>query len=316
MPNVLLLGKFYTAHEDVASREKSWLNQLKIEIEEKSDKENNLLINLTWFGVGEKLLQIIKTYNPCNTNIWLSASIDGINWMYNSTFIKTIHDLGFTIYFVGFGPNYWNSWMPKWIYDNNFSTDVDLKQNFSYKFLSYNRKPKLHRLEFVSKFLENNLISDAFVTFEYGHFKIIDNLTSNTDQELHTNDTRFTRPEDMCTLGNLDIWTNSFCVLVTETEINDPWQISEKTWKPIFGKRPFMLVGHKNLENILEKLEIYNPSNLFEYKFDGIDSIINYCKILNSYSHTKLYEFYLKLLPKLEHNRKKVIELATKSNIL
>lgn len=317
MPQVKVYGRNYTANIDVANREKEWLTQLAQDIQFNSKYENNILINLTWFGPEEDmLLDLIKSQNINNTQIWLSASIDGINWMYNLNFVNKIREYGFNHKFIGFGPDHWNSWMPKWIYENNKSAYVKLSENFKHYFLCYNRKPKLHRLELIEKIIANDLHNKGWITFDKGHFDLIDNLTNNTDQNLHTDDLRYSRPEDMATLGNLDVWNNSFCIIVTETEYNDPWQLTEKTWKPIMGLRPFIIVGHKNLENILANLEIYNPSELFNYNFNGIDSVIDFLKSLCQKDKTELYQLYQSLLPKLEHNKQKLIELAHKTTIL
>lgn len=317
MPYCKTYGRKYTANIDVAQRENEWLTTLEIDIKTKSRFENNILINLTWFNPEEdNLYAILEENDPLTTKIWLAASIDGINWMYNGKFHNILKLKSFTYSFVGFGPTIWNSWMPKWIYENNRKHNVTLENDFKYYFLSYNRKPKPHRYELVDKIVKNNLLKSGWITYTENVFNEIDQYTGNTDQELINEDKRFSRPEDMSTLGNLDIWNNSFCIIVTETEFNDPWQISEKTWKPIMGLRPYITIGHNNINNILNSLGFYSGNDLFDYKFNSIDNTIDFLKLLTSQSKANVYEMYIKMLPKLQHNKNKLIELAYKTNIL
>lgn len=317
MPKIKVYGKFYTANIDVADREREWLEQLKLDILSNTLFNNNIIINLTWFGPEEEyLLNILDTYNPKETIIYLTASIDGIHWMYDSKFVKEITHKGFTYKIVGFGPDHWHSWMPKWIYENNLNTNVNLHKDFKYYFLSYNRKPKSHRHELVSKIIDNELLNKGWVTYTAGHFQEIDLYTGHTDKMLMNNDTRFSRPEDMATLGDLNIWNNCFCTVVTETEINDPWHITEKTWKPILGLRPYIIIGNKNLENILSKLNFYTSQDLLGIKINNIEDTIDYLKKLSIKSKKEIYEFYCNLLPKLEHNRNNLIEYSYNNKIL
>ena len=317
MPFLTTYGRKYTAHTDVADRELQWISNLESEIKVKSTYDNNVLINCTWLNAEEdNLYEILDRYSPTDTKIWLSASIDGIQWMYKGNFHNYIISKGFTHSFVGFGPNHWNSWMPQWIYDNNKNHNVKLNNDFKYNFLSYNRKPKLHRHELVSKIIENDLLGSGWLTYNKGIFLQIDNLSGHTDQDLINEDKRFSRPEDLTSLGNLDIWNNSFCVLVTETEYQDPWHITEKTWKPIIGLRPFIIIGHTNLQSVLTAQGFYNTNDLFDIKYNSIDDAINILLDLKTKTKDEIYKIYLDMLPKLEHNRKRLVELAHKTNIL
>lgn len=317
MPNLVTHGRMYTAHIDVANREQEWLEQLKIDIKNSTTFENNVLINLTWFNPEEdNLYKILLDNNPTNTKIWLAASIDGINWMYNGKFHQELINKGFSYSFVGFGPDHWNSWMPKWIYENNRNKKVELYPNFNHYFLSYNRKPKYHRHEFVEKVIANNLLHCGWVTYNQNVFPEIDNYTGKSDIELLNEDKRFTRPEDMATIGNLETWKHSFCIVVTETEYNDPWQVSEKTWKPIMGLRPFIIIGHKNLQNILKNQGLFTSKDFFNRDFECTDDIICFLKELTSKTKEEIYQLYIQMLPKLEHNKNRLIELAHKTRIL
>jgi hypothetical protein len=49
-------------------------------------------------------------------------------------------------------------------------------------------------------------------------------------------------PNDIHGIGDPDIWSQCFVNVVTETITYDKF-FSEKIWKPIVGKRPFLLLG-------------------------------------------------------------------------
>lgn len=314
--NVEVYGRFYTADQTIAQYEKLWIDQIKKDVQKVSIFDNNIIINLTWFGPEEDYLkQILLNCDTKTTKVWLVASIDGIYWMYHSNFCEFIKEK-FTFEFVGFGPNCWHSWMPKFLLENIKSNEIHLDKNFQFNFLCYNRKPKPHRHDIVNQIINKGLLEYGWVTYEQGIFPSIDQKTGNTDQNLHNNDKRFSRPEDFSSLGNTLIWNNSFCVVVTETEINDPWQISEKTWKPIIGMRPFFLHGHKNLQKILTNLEFYGPSDFFKQDFNDADDITKCLSNLCSKSKHELLSMYEGFYDKLLHNKNVFVKYATRQNIL
>lgn len=314
--NVEVYGRFYTADQTIAQYEKLWLDQLKKDVQKVSIFDNNIIINLTWFGPEEDFLkQILMNFDTVKTKVWFAASVDGINWMYQSNFCQFVREK-FVCEFVGFGPNHWHSWMPKFLLDSMPDIKTDLDKNFKFNFLCYNRKPKPHRNYIVNQLIEKSILDYGWVTYEKGIFPAIDIKSENTDQHLHNNDKRFSRPEDFKSLGDIFIWNNSFSVIVTETEINDPWQISEKTWKPIIGMRPFFLHGHKNLQKILNDLNFYGPSDFFKQDFnsaeDITDCLVNLCKK----SKNDLFSMYEGFYDKLLHNKNMFIKYANQLNIL
>lgn len=314
--NVEVYGRFYTADQTIAQYEKLWLDQLKKDVQKVSIFDNNIIINLTWFGPEEDFLkQILMNFDTVKTKVWFAASVDGINWMYQSNFCQFVREK-FVCEFVGFGPNHWHSWMPKFLLDSMPDIKTDLDKNFKFNFLCYNRKPKPHRNYIVNQLIEKSILDYGWVTYEKGIFPAIDIKSENTDQHLHNNDKRFSRPEDFKSLGDIFIWNNSFSVIVTETEINDPWQISEKTWKPIIGMRPFFLHGHKNLQKILNDLNFYGPNDFFKQDFnsaeDITDCLVNLCKK----SKNDLFSMYEGFYDKLLHNKNMFIKYANQLNIL
>lgn len=333
MKQIKILGNFYTADPiDIRTFEKEWVENLSIEIHTTSSFQKNLVVNITWFFDDQhaEVQEWIK-YNgdPTNTKIWLCGSVDSLNWIKNNShhnFYNNLKDKGYQVELVGFIDEHWHSWFPYWLYKHNKDLNVPLVKNPKYLYLSYNRKPRDHRKELVEKLIENNLLDRGHVTFEKGYFPIIDNKTTDSDWIYFDNlmknqkenyergaDSRFSRPEDLTSVGDLEIWNNTYMVIVSESEIYDPYHITEKTWKPIIGSRPFVLNSHPSAVEVLKRLGFYVPSDLFEDNdLDNCkpNNIINLLKKLSSLSSEELFLLYQKQLPMIQHNKEKFLSIA------
>lgn len=64
-------------------------------------------------------------------------------------------------------------------------------------------------------------------------------------------------------------WNRALLCIVTETEFNnynqDNFFISEKTWKPVIGYRPFMIYGQPKLREYLKAQGFDIFEDLFDY---------------------------------------------------
>ena len=309
MATVHEYGKVYGAEPpSIGEYERKWLDNLKSEIETTSDCEINLLINLTWINIGEDMLNwIFEHGKPDNCKLWLAGTVDGNEWILHTHSMKYLIMCGFKYEFVGNAIDHFHTWMPSLMIKHNNLDDFNIK-DIKYLFLSYNRKPRPWREQLVRNLIDSNLHTKGFITFEEGHFSEIDKQTKDYDQELHTTDRRFSRPEDILTVGGLDIWNSCYSVIVSETELYDAWQLSEKTWKPLMGLRPYFLNSNKGIVKILEKLNIYTPAMLFK------NSKLNDCSIEEIIKQLKIidnpFELYQSQLDMLTHNQKRFIEIA------
>jgi len=310
-------GRRYSATPlSIGENEHNWLERFKTKLST-NEYDTNLLINLTWLEPKDPdLLQWITSNIQGSTKIWLAGTVDGTEWFIHTELYATILTLNCDVEIAGFSPTCWDSWMPKWILENKQYTDeeLQLKTDFNNVYLCYNRKPRPHREQLVKQLIDNKLSDYGWITFEQGVFPEIDQRTGMTDQHLHSPDLRFTRPEDLLSLGTTDIWQNSYCVIVSETTLSDPWQLSEKTWKPIMGLRPYLWNAHSGITEVMRRLGFYTPGDLFDnYHLDtnSIEILITQLKLLCQMSKTELYSMWQNQLPMLEHNRKRFIELAS-----
>lgn len=316
--------KIYYTNEPVelGMLERQWLDSLKDEIQATSSFEHNVLVNLTWFKANWEetapLRELVSSLGPKEKiKIWYAGSIDGNHWITN-TYIEFYHHFvneGYSYSFVGYSDEHWHTWYPKWFIKSTSNIQIDkllLVKEPKYLYLAYNRKPKLHRERLVESLIKEKMHSRGWITYEEGKYPEIDSMSANTDQEKHSSDRRFSRPEDLTSVGNLGVWRNSYLVIASETDEADPWQISEKTWKPIFGMRPFLINGNNELYSILDKLGFFTPIDLFKNK--NLDcsytSVVDKIKTLYNLSASELYSLWEDQYEMLLHNRKRMFELA------
>lgn len=321
-------GNFYMSDPmSLRVAEKKCFDLIRDSIAKESHYQSNLIVNLTWFWWTEeeftkKFLDWVNQHSiPDSTKIYFTVFIDESKNFRDSAFFTYLSSLGHHISFYGFGEN-WYTFFPNYLnrYENN---QITLSPNFEYKYLCYNRKPSPHRIELVSSLRDKNILDSGWVTFQQGYFPSIDKLTGITDDDLFPESDlieyfqpaspEFSRPDDVKSLGNLDIWNNSYCVVVSESGIDDPWHVTEKTWKPILGMRPFLFNGNPNALAILNILEIYTPGELFgEPKLNDCDISVTteFLKELCTKSTTQLYQLWESQLPMLTHNRNQFEFLA------
>ena len=165
--------------------------------------------------------------------------------------------------------------LPKLEFYNVFDTTPRLKQKV---FLSFNNSPRLHRLYLTSEIMRRNLLKKAFISmnlnysnldadryltylfngvdifFPKNYARVDDILRSNKDLfpmilNFHVGDAT---PMDI--INDANYFNESYFSLVTETkflrdlpEIPDTqldcYLFSEKTYKPIMAKHPFILMS-------------------------------------------------------------------------
>lgn len=325
-------GNLYTRDPISLGRaEQSCINYVKRRIANESTYQSNLIVNLTWFWDNDpdfraEFMSWVNTYSiPGSTKIYFTAFIDLVEHFRQGEFLQEIIRLGHDISFEGFGEN-WYSLFPSWMQSYDDSSII-LERSPKWAYLSYNRKPISHRTALVQLLVDKKLHDKGWVTFEHGYFPEIDSLTGDSDQDRHHKqdmieyfqpaENLFTRPEDVRTLGNLDIWNNSYCVVVSETSHTDKWHVSEKTWKPILGMRPYLLNGSPNLINLLHNLGFYSPGDLFnEPRLDYCNKhiLVEHLAYLSEKTPDQLHEIWLSQYEMLAHNRRRFQELANEWN--
>jgi hypothetical protein len=326
-------GNFYLADpQELGTYEKNWIVGLSQEISSTSPYKYNIVVNITWFDfTKETVLGWVEEFSDINnTKLWLCGSIDGACWIKSQEFYELVKNKGYAVSIVGFSDEHWYSWFPSWLFKHNKNVEITLKENPKYLYLSYNRKPREHRINLVKSLIDLNLADRGYITFEKNVFPEIDFRIGTTEADYYKNissmqpnnyiageDIRYSRPEDLTSLGNLEIWNDSYLIVCSESEIHYPYHVSEKTWKPIMGLRPFVLNSNPSVKYVLKRLGFYTPAELFEdSNLDKCNSegIVHLIQKLYKLSSNELYDLWNKQLPMLEHNRNRFIEIAIEDN--
>lgn len=184
-------------------------------------------------------------------------------------------------------------------------------------FLSYNRKPTSHRVTLVRTLTESGLVCDNVVTLgnpDPAKAVVIRKNKKILDRDTAAED--FGIPNDIASVGDSGIWKQCFINVVTETVTNGNF-LSEKVWKPIIGKRPFMLVGPPRT---LEKLRSWGFKTFDSYWPETYNNLVHELKPwmlheeascqsitrnlleLNALTLKELKDMYDDMKPILEHN--------------
>ena len=136
-------------------------------------------------------------------------------------------------------------------YTNN---ELQLHTNAK-KFMCLNRKPHAHRRIMVQYLTQVK---------EQGY------LTTGVEHTLVDADVGdYPIPNDLFTLGDISKWQDAYLNIVTETTFNNnDFFISEKTWKPVIGLRPFFIYGQPKLRQYLK-----------DQGFDIFEDLIDYASL-------------------------------------
>ena len=197
---------------------------------------------------------------------------------------------------------------------------------FDYLYLNYNRKPHTHRIELVNLLETSKLI-------DYGCVSLGNSIYTVNDQHVNykeygANDVvgDVGIPNDIYSLGQLEIWNKSFINVVSETlfDFSKNVFLSEKIFKPIIGLRPFVINGSPGIYRILKKagfdcFEDLFPVNLLsDENFNNMRKFNNHKHIIESlikFKDMNLLEIYNQLRPRLLYNQKLFHEYARNQSI-
>jgi len=221
----------------------------------------------------------------------------------------------------------------------------------SHYFNCLNGAPREHRLKTVLYLWDQNLFSKGIITLVTDDQSMIDHIESmgystlakmlplsvDNHKDYRTMDShRDSLPNEF-----YNIYNNSYFDVTTETlfgrgtgsfdlvqllDKNKWWQemfFTEKTFRSIFYKRPFLLFGSKHQLKVLQELGFKTFDNiLFNESYDSIDDweerllavLTEVTRVCNTYSlnelHNLVYSESVKAV--LEHNYNHFLQIAPK----
>lgn len=188
------------------------------------------------------------------------------------------------------------------------------ERNFCYSFVSQNHYTHPHRALMMDELARNDLIDNNIVTWlcpgEYYKWKYWQERKINLDRDLvdpKTGDLKFEHCDP-------DGYYESFVQLVPEST-NSCIFYTEKTTKPLYVRKPFLIVGASGINNGLKKFGFELYDEIFDYSFDDwVNANERYANIsdqLKELDNNKKHfpELFKKIKPKLLHNFNVLIDL-------
>ncbi len=271
----------------------------------------DLFINSTWGEVDNTLIELI---NQKPTRAIVYSGMDWENTKCRREFHHYLNKNIENVVYIGNseGIGYFSYWLffIKKYFPYYPIGQIELK-NPEYLYMCLNRKRHSHRVKLVERLKEEGILKYGIVSLGGDPEENIPQLNLNVDviEPYWTNTSKFKTgdiPNDISTIGNLNNWNKSLINIVTETTTHTETFISEKTWKPIIGLRPFMIVGDNKIYNYLKEYGIDTFDDIFGTGYEDpivenrIEWVINNLK---KYSNTNLVEMYKQLYPRLVKNK-------------
>tara|TARA_B000000532_G_scaffold243948_1_gene241623 strand:+ start:1167 stop:2351 length:1185 start_codon:yes stop_codon:yes gene_type:complete len=225
------------------------------------------------------------------------------------------------------------------IKDNEiFRKGVGYKKDYKYNFISLNGTRKDHRIKTIKNLHNHKNFVYSYYPFEdddeldycfdiSGEKRYLNELTELNeiyDKELfekiidkplreQTKDELKNKMQNKFDAFQMCVpleYVQSCADLVTESFVGDSLSYTEKTWKPIALKKPFLLMSGKNAHKYLKVMGYELYDELFDYSFDDKDfntrfsSIIDQVKTLCKISTKEFAEQISdeKIKSKIEYN--------------
>jgi hypothetical protein len=231
------------------------------------DPNINLIIDATWLGAGNTILdRIFVEYDQLGKvdNLFILSLVDGIP---NDLMVLIQDKINAKIHTIGCATNTVSqSWefntasilahdlFPRYTQDELVLTSAENA------FICYQNKPSYHRLILTEKLLQKSLVDKGILTLGKSAHGMINNLfNQQLDEDF---DDRYwivganSGRENPYSLGRLSRWQSAFLCVVSETNGYDfqgeHHYITEKTWKPMIGLRPFVIFGNPRSYQYLE----------------------------------------------------------------
>lgn len=187
-------------------------------------------------------------------------------------------------------------------------------------YMCLNRKPHPHRLR-IYRGLENaGLLDQGFVSMggDTTPMRSLEQDASGQEFAPNGGSDQYGIANDIATLGNLDNWRRHFLNIVTETiwDIEPSNFVSEKTYKPILGLRPFLIYapngGVKCLESRGFESYVNDFNDITDIDLTQPYNVVNFVKILcqqkQNYWSMKFDQLIEKLLFNQQRFKQYVVE--------
>lgn len=324
------IGTTFPSSYTYGPEEQEVFNILTEQIDAKFPNEKNALISLTWFGPQFANFpgwnQVVECYNNQITfdNIFLVATVDPP--YLSVTEIQQLKNLlkALKVFYLGnFDSPHQFNFFAAYAADKfkKYSDDELLLTHINKIYVNYNRKPREHRVLFVKKLIELNLLDCGTVTLGKDETNDLFLTLGEKDDDYieygnASGQQGFGLPHDLFSLHRLDIWKETFLCIVAATEFNPVENLfcQQDTFKPMIGLRPFVFNGNQKTYRWLRS----NGFRTFNHYWDHIDiefgnvhdTLIDLIQYLKSISATERMNMYRDMLPDLHYNKQRFFEFS------
>ena len=290
-------------------------------------QEDDIFINTTWIKLDSDLKHIIDVAKTESRKVYVYSGADwdnryapeGLPNRYGSVH-NALSDCDVSYIGNTLGEYYFSFWI-YFVYENlhkytDFNT-YDIKVPMKH-YMCLNRKPHRHRIELINEIKDAKLLDYGYVS--YGTDKIRDLITLSKDIKNIEGDIAVGGDvgitNDINSLGHQDNWNNHFLNVVSETTTYTDVFLTEKTLKPIVGRRPFIILGDRNIYKLLQDLgfdtfeDMYGTGHSLGFTEQRINWIVSNLKDLINKGDAHLPELFESLKPRLEHNFENFVRIA------
>jgi hypothetical protein len=210
------------------------------------------------------------------------------------------------------GTYYFNFWAefirlnPAGFFDHRY---IDLPV-FDKVYMCLNRKPHNHREYLVNELRSTNILDRGLVSFgdQLTIEENLNELVTLGEQAVHGH---MPIKNDIVTLGDIRNWSRCFINIVSETTVHTDLFISEKTWKPIIGMRPFMILGDQYIYQQLKDLGFDTFDDIFGVWWKNPNwenRATNIVSILKNFTLEDCAVCYKDIYTRLLNNRERFFE--------
>jgi hypothetical protein len=178
--------------------------------------------------------------------------------------------------------------------------EIDSK-NISIPYMCLNGKPHHHRLELYENLKKYNLVEKGYVS--------LDSLNTNVKLDNIVQQKLIPSPYTPFSFGDTSYWEKHFLNVVTETVFSPDecsYFLTEKTFKPVIAKRPFLLYavdgGLKSLKNIGILPYVNDFNDISDLDLSKHFNIPDFLQTLSNQPTTYFQKKYKELKSKIEFN--------------
>lgn len=200
--------------------------------------------------------------------------------------------------------------------------DVYNHDKIDLPFMCLNRKPHWHRKQLYQRLQSHGLLARGLVSMGTDSGQALRCLEGDVDRSDHTPNAGkeiYGINNDVFTLGDADNWRRCFFNVVTETiwDIQQQSFVSEKTFKPILGMRPFVIYSPQCGSPWLESHGFSPYTNDFRdiSDLDLCDhrNIVPWLKVLSDSGPEYWKKKIIDLGPKIQYNKQQFLNLVAQT---